>query len=380
MKLTYFRLALATLCLALTACEPTPIPQPDLNAAPDFSEHAQHVLYQKAVDDYAMLNRLPGAVLAVKKENAPLWIGATGYSNLEHRTAMRVNTPFRAGSIAKTFVAAAVMLLKEKGKFGLDDKLADLLPASKGKIPQAERITLRHLLSHTSGIFDPTNDDTQYQLELVNNPAQRAAMNPNEVLKRYVYGRSLLFEPGERFSYSNINYLLVGKIIEHQTGQSLASVVHQRIIQPLGLTNTYLDKRDDRSVARGYADFYTHDKLMDVTALDRAEADGGAYGGLVSTASDLFRFSEALFGGKLVNSASLQEMLTPYPVRQGTTLYGLGIDQWESDVLGVGYGNNGILTGTEANVFFFHQKKATFVLLANYGSGTRKDFLDTLLN
>ncbi|MPR34814.1 serine hydrolase domain-containing protein [Salmonirosea aquatica] len=380
MKTTYFRFALATLCLALTACESTDIPQPTLDAAPDFSEHAQHATYQKAVEDYAGTNRIPGAVLAIKKENAPLWIGATGYSNLEHHTTMQVNTPFRAGSIAKTFVATAVMLLKDEGKFGLDDKLADLLPASKGQIPQAEQITLRQLLAHTSGIFDPTNDDTQYQLDLVNNPARRGAMTPDEVLRRYVYGRSLLFEPGERFSYSNSNYMLIGRIIEQQTGKSLQTVLDEQIIQPLGLTGTYLEKRDDRNVARGYADFYANDKLMDVTALDRAEADGGAYGGLISTAADLFRFSEALFGEKLVGPAALQEMLTPYPVRQGTTTYGLGVDQWESEILGTGYGNNGTLAGTEANVFYFPQKKATFVLMANFGSGTRKGFLDSLLD
>jgi len=293
---------------------------------------------------------------------------------------MQVNTPFRAGSIAKTFVATAIMMLKEEGKFGLDDKLGDLLPASKGQIPQAERITLRQLLTHTSGIFDPTNDDTQYQLDLVNNPARRSTMTPDEVLKRYVYGRSLLFEPGERFSYSNANYMLIGKIIKQQTGKSLQTVLDEQIIKPLGLTATYLEKRDDRNVARGYADFYANNKLMDVTALDRAEADGGAYGGLISTAADLFRFSESLFSGKLVNTAALQEMLVPYPVRQGTTSYGLGLDQWESETLGTGYGNNGTLAGTEANVFYFPQKKATFVLLANFGSGTRKGFLDSLLD
>ena len=380
MKITSFRFALTTSCLALIACESTDIPRPGLGAAPDFSEHARHTEYQQALQDYATTNRIPGAVLLVKKESVPLWIGATGYSNLEHRTSMQTNTPFRAGSIAKTFVATAVMLLVEEGKFGLDDRLADLLPASKGKIPQAEKIALRHLLAHASGIFDPTNDDTQYQLDLVNKPGRRGAMTPDDVLKRYVYGRSLLFEPGERFSYSNTNYILIGKIIEQQTGKSLQMVLDERIIQPLGLAGTYLEKRDDRNVARGYADFYAHDKLMDVTALDRAEADGGAYGGIISTAADLFRFSEALFGGKLVNSASLHNMMTPYPVRQGTTTYGLGLDQWESDILGVGYGNNGTLAGTEANVFFFPEKKATFVLLANYGSGTRKGFLDSLLN
>jgi D-alanyl-D-alanine carboxypeptidase len=374
MKTKYFHLILIGLCLI--SCEQTFIPQPSVPAAADFSGHPEHTYYQEVLDGYVKRNQLPGAVLLLHQEGKPFWIGARGFSNLEHRTTMQTNTPFRTASITKTFVAAVVMLLKERGIVRLDESLLQLLPEVKGRVPQAGDITLRHLLTHTSGIFDPTNDDVQYQLDLVNNPARRAALSTDEVLSKYVYGHALLFEPGERYSYSNPNYMLIGKIIEKKTGKSLQAVLDELILKPLRLNDTYLEVRENPNVARGYSNFYSSRQLMDVTALDRAEAEGSAYGGIVSTAADLFRFSEALFDGKLVSEASLQEMKTPYPVRQGESTYGLGVDQWASGAMGIGFGNNGTLAGTEANVFYFPQQKATFVLLTNYGGGTHKDFLE----
>lgn len=378
MKTTYFWVALATVSISLSACEQEAIPQPSLSPADSYTEHPNHLRYQQYLDDYVKSNRLPGAVLLLKKPNEPVWAGAKGYSNLEHQTPMQINTPVRAGSISKTFVATLVMILKEQGKLELDDTLADLLPKVRGKIPQADQITLRHLLSHTSGLFDPVNDDIHYQLNMVNNPARRTAMSADEVLQRYVYGRPLAFNPGERYSYSNTNYLLLGQIIEKTENKTLQAVLDERINKPLGLKSTFIDKRKDHNVARGYADFYANGNLMDVTALDRADGDG-AYGGLISTASDLFRFSDALFGGKLVSTATLKEMMAPFPVRQGKSIYGLAIDQWPSTTLGTGYGHNGSLLGAEANVFYFPDQQATFVILTNYGSGSRKDFLEEAL-
>ncbi|WP_266367246.1 serine hydrolase domain-containing protein [Tellurirhabdus rosea] len=368
------------LAFVLAACEQAIIPQPDSGPAEDFSGHPKHGVYQKAVEAYVKSNRIPGAVVLLKKEGEPVWIGAAGYANLEHQTPARINTPFRVGSITKTFVATAAMQLVDEGRLQLDRTLPELLPEVKDRIPQAEKITLRHLLTHTSGLVDPNNDDIQYQLDLVNNPARRRAMSADEVLSRYVYDRPLAFEPGERYGYSNPGYLLIGKILERVTGKSLAALVDERVVRPLGLTQTYLDRRDDRQVARGYAYFYGNNRLMDVTDLDRADAESNAYGGLISSAPDLFRFSEALFGGKLMSASALREMMTPFPVRKGESTYGLALDQWPSSVLGTGFGNNGTLAGAESNVFYFPAKKATFVLLTNYGTGTRKDFLEEVLN
>jgi len=364
----------------LAACQSDAIPRPEGLPAPvDYRLHPRQTAYQRELDAFVQKNKLPGAVLLLKKPGQPLWAGAAGFSNLEHRTPMQVNAPFRVGSLAKTFVATLIMKLVEAGRLDLEAKLATLLPETKGKIVNAEQITLRQLLAHTSGIFDPTNDDVRYQLDMVNNPRKRYNLTPDQVLERHVYGRPAAFAPGERYSYSNPNYLLVGKIVERLTGKTLQTVLEEQISRPLGLRQTYIDKRDDRNVARGYADFYGNGQRMDVTALDRAEADGGAYGGLISTAEDLFRFSEALFGGKLVSQASLQQMMQPYPVRQGTTTYGLGVDTWPSAVAGTGFGNNGTLAGTEANLYYFPNRQTTFVILNNYGGGTHKDFLEKVM-
>ncbi|QHV93679.1 serine hydrolase domain-containing protein [Spirosoma endbachense] len=367
--------------LMLLACTTDQIPQPvtEPGLSDDYSNHPRQASYQAALQTFNQKWNCPGTIMLLKRASESVWAGAVGKANLEYQTDLRLSDQFRTGSITKTFVATVVMKLREQGKLQLDDKLAMLLPEVTGKIPNAETITLRHMLSHTSGIFDPTNDDRQYQLDLLNNPAHRTAMSTDEVLAEYVYGRPLDFQPGDRYGYSNTNYWLIGKLIEKQTGQSLQQVLEQFIFKPLGLTNTYIDRRDDRNVVRGYNDFYANGKLMDVTTFDRADSDGQANGGLISTAGDLFAFSNALFSGKLISLTSVKEMMTVPPVRQGTTEYGLGLDSYQSPI-GTAWGHNGTLLGVDANWFYFPDKQSIYIIFANNGGGADKSFVHDLLS
>ncbi|GAB3893020.1 serine hydrolase domain-containing protein [Larkinella knui] len=371
----------AFMALFLSACETEPIPGPaaEPGSTDEYAGHPQNQIYRKELQAFRRKWNIPGTIMLLKRGDDPVWIGADGKSNLEYQTDLRINDSFRTGSITKVFVATVIMQMKEKGQLRLEDNLAAVLPEVVGHIPDAHKITIRHLLAHTSGIADPTNDDLQYQLDLLNNPSRRVEKSTDELLRRYVYGRALVFQPGDQFGYSNTNFWLLGKLIEKIRGKRLPAVLEEVILTPFGLTHTYLDRRDDRNVVRGYNDFYANGNLMDVTAIDRADSDGQANGGLISTAEDLLKFSEAFFGGKIIGRASVQEMMTIQPVRKGTNEYGLGLESYSSPELGMGWGHNGTLLGVDTNWFHFPDAKATYIIFNNNGGGADKSFVEKLL-
>lgn len=161
-------------------------------------------------------------------------------------------------------MAVAVLKLQEQGLLQLTDNLVQLLPSTRGNIPQAEQITVRHLLNHTSGIVDPPNESIRYQLSIVDNAEERFKQTTNQLLNHYVYGKPLHFAPGSGWQYSNTNYWLLGQIIEQKTGKRLHDVLDQWIFRPLGMSATYLEVRDDRNVVRGYTDIYGNGRLFDI--------------------------------------------------------------------------------------------------------------------
>lgn len=369
------------LLLSATACQKDNfIPQPDPAEDVSYAGHPRHREYQAELEQYRKNAQAPGAILLVKRKGEPLWVGAAGKSNLEHQTDMRTNTPFRVGSITKMFVAATVMRLVEEGKLSLDDKLADRLPKVRGKIPKADYITIRHLLSHLSGIFDPPNESTRYQLDIVDDPDRIDRMSIDQLLETYVYGRPLHFEPGQGYSYSNTNFWLLGQIVESITGKSLQQTLDDLIFTPLGMAGTYLEQRDDRNVARGYADLYGDGRLLDVSRWDRADTDGKADGGIISTAVDLMTFMDALMEGRIVSAASV-ELMKQVQLPGCDNIfceYGLGLELWRTGA-GIGFGHNGGSVGIEANVIYLPETGNMTVIYKNNGNGSDKSFLDKLL-
>ena len=367
----------------LLACQQMDIPQAQRQSCdPDSSAtHLKHQTYLSELRQYRQNTGSPGSLMLIQKPGEARWAGAVGQSNLENQTDLLVCDQFRTGSITKVFVAVAVLKLQEQGLLRLTDNLAQLLPATRGNIPQAEQITVRHLLNHTSGLADPTNESIRYQLSLVDNAEERFKQTTNQLLSRYVYGKPLHFAPGSGWHYSNTNYWLLGQIIEQKTGKRLHDVLDQWIFRPLGLSATYLEVRDDRNVIRGYADIYGNGRLFDVSHWDRADSDGEADGGIVSTAADLARFMEGLFGGKLLSESSLTEMIQPTLLPScptGDCEYGLGIELWKTNA-GRDFGHNGSSVGFEANLLYFPHNKGVFVLYKNNGNGSDKSLMDRLM-
>ncbi len=371
---------LFSLSIAFACSNEIVVPIPDAGENISYANHPKNIEYQKVLDDYRDNSNSPGSIMLVYKPTEDVWIGNSGKSNLEHNKSILTTSQFRTGSVTKMFTAVVILKLVEQGRLSLEDKLSDLLPSVNGKIPQAEKITVRHLLAHLSGIIDPPNESLRYQADIINNPIAMYTMTLDETLETYVYGKDLNFTPGSSYSYSNTNYWLLGTIAEAITGKSLQPLMDELIFTPLQLTNTYIEKRDDRNVTRGYADLYGNRVLLDVSLWDKAEGDGEADGGLISTAEDLFKFMDGLFGGKLVSASTLDEMKkiqlptcnTPY------CEYGLGLEIWRTDA-GTAYGHNGGLVGIEANVLYYENNGGISVLYKNNGNGSDKSWLDQIM-
>ncbi|MBD0254946.1 MAG: beta-lactamase family protein [Cytophagales bacterium] len=326
---------------------------PDVNAS-----HPRAAQYQEALEVFRRKNKIPGAVLLVASPNAGLWIGSSGYADLEHRVPVQACDRFRVASTTKALIGTVVMQLCDEGKMSLDDRLADLLPAVNGNIPHAARITVRQLLGHTSGIHD-YQEDLNYRLDMFNSPRVATAKTSADLLRDYVYGKPADFQPGQRWGYSNSNFNLLELIIEKTEGKTAQQVLAERLFTPLGMEG-YFEARDDAGLVRGYRDLYDNGTLVSTAAWDPTD-DGQGDGGFVGTAYDLYRFSRALFGGKLVTPASLAGMTTP--VVPGSD-YGLALQYWSVGNR-AGWGHAGQAYGFQSWMIYFPEEGVHLVLLVN---------------
>lgn len=259
---------------------------------------------------------VPGAQ-AVVTERGRSWEAVSGVGDRRSGKAFPHRSHVRIGSNTKTFVATVILQLVAEGKVKLDDPIDRYLPGVvRGNGNDGTRITVRQLLQHTSGLPD-------YLVKLDTDGTQH--FEPAELVRTALTMRSH-FEPGTKWEYSNTNYILAGMLIEKVTGRSTATEITNRIIKPLGLTDTYYPAPYETGIRgphpRGYDQ--ADGKWVDVT--DQDPSWGGAAGAMVSTGQDVNRFFTALLGGRLLPPAQLAEMkrTVPADVFPGAE-YGLGL-------------------------------------------------------
>lgn len=249
-----------------------------------------------------------GAAVAVLKNGQLVFSRGYGRSNLELAAPVGERTVFRIGSLTKQFTAAGVLLLAERGKLRIDDKLSLYLPS----FPRANEVTLRDLLNHTSGIHNFTEGPVIDKISTSGATVQKLVTD--------IAGQSPLydFEPGKGWWYSNSNYALLGAVIEKVSGESWATFVKTEIFDKLGMVDTAAD--DARDVVPGRASGYSlihgaPGKFRNADFTDMSVPY--AAGALRSTAVDMARWSSGLYGGKLLKPESLKEMLAPGLLRNG---------------------------------------------------------------
>ncbi|MFF3538122.1 serine hydrolase domain-containing protein [Streptomyces sp. NPDC002466] len=258
---------------------------------------------------------------------------------------MPQNGRFRIGSATKTFTATVVLQLVGEGRMSLEDTVEHWLPGVvRGNGNDGGRITVRQLLRHTSGI-----PDVGPEIPALNTAAgyraERFRTHTPEELVRLAMRHPPVFPSGTGWSYSNTNYTLAAMIIHEVTGRSWAREVTDRIIRPLGLEDTGAPGPFPfvpGPHARGYAAFGTGTDI-DVTTLDPSMAVGS--GSIISTTHDLSRFYAALLGGRLLDSAQLDEMTATGPAPGLGARYGLGLGEIPLSCGGSYFGHPGELLG-----------------------------------
>ncbi|GAA4983074.1 serine hydrolase domain-containing protein [Nonomuraea thailandensis] len=268
-----------------------------------------------------------GVQLRVHDEQGE-WAGSAGASRLGQSAAPPTNGRFYAGSNIKTFTATLVLQLVAEGRLTLDDAVAAHLP----ELGLDERITVRMLLQHTSGLFNYTGDfnpDGSWEPGIPSAGDEwldnRFRSYQPEELVRFALSKPARFEPGTTQSYTNTSYTVALLLIEKVTGHSYTEELRRRIVKPLGLTGTSLS--GDRAQLPGphahgyyrYEDADGQEKVVDISRQNLSLLAGA--GDLITTTRDLQTFFTALNGGRLLPDTLLAEMRTPHPKMS----YGLGV-------------------------------------------------------
>lgn len=262
----------------------------------------------------------PGAAARLVDARGVTQVG-TGVADQERGRRMRPGLRYRIGSITKSFVATVVLQLVGEGRLALDDTVERWLP---GILPYGDRISVRQLLSHTSGV--PEYVVAPY-VRLVTDPQERFRVWTPRELVALVADLPPSFPPGTAWSYSNTGYVLAGMIVETITGNALGDELHRRILRPLRLRGSSFAV-ERTTIPRPYASGYafalgqTQGSPADFTVFDPSLA--WAAGALISDLGDVQKFFRALLRGRLLPAALLDEMTTPFPTDRGFG-YGLGL-------------------------------------------------------
>jgi D-alanyl-D-alanine carboxypeptidase len=281
---------------------------------------------------------------------------------------------FRAGSITKTFVATVVLQLVDEGRLRLEDPVARWLP---GVVPDGRRITLRHLLNHTSGLHDV--------VETLPMPPQQEfyanrwrTWTAAQLVSRALEHPPTFRPPGSAFDYSSTGYLLLGQVVEEATGRPWGREVERRILRPLRLHGTSVPGASPRIRGphpHGYVP--GGDGLLDYTEMNPSVM--GAGGEMISTTRDLDRFFAALLGGRLLPDHLLDQMRTQGVA--GGRPYGLGL-AWRETSCGLRvYGNDGDALAYQSWSFTSADgdRQATLALTPDFG-GDPDDAVDAFLD
>ncbi|WP_435601876.1 serine hydrolase domain-containing protein [Streptomyces sp. bgisy130] len=284
------------------------------------------------------------------------WVGSAGVRKLGESAKPPTNGHFRIGSTTKTFTATVVLQLVAEGRIGLDSPVDAYLP----RFGLDQRITVRMLLQHTSGLFNYTGEYYDDGTVVPGIPWQGQEYVDNqfhtyqpEDLIRLALSKPARFEPGTDWSYSNTNYVLAKLLTEEVTGRSLAEEMQRLILQPLGLSGTVVPGASPEIPEPHAHGYYRYEhagqwQVVDVTRFNVSWIS--AAGDMISTTEDLHTFFSALMSGKLLPDSLLAEMRTPHP-QSGDHRYGLGLFMEETDGGGTIFHHNGGFFGWAALMY-----------------------------
>lgn len=307
-----------------------------------FPTQAVDAMMERYADD------APGASVLVLRDGVPLLRKSYGLADREQRIAATPATNYRLASITKQFTAAAIMLLVEDGRLTLDDSARRWLPS----LPtMADSITLRHLLTHSSGLID--YEDVM--------PADFAGqLHDADVLRLLETQDETYFPPGTGYRYSNSGYALLALIVEKVSGQTFADFLRLRIFQPLGMTHTLAFVEGGPAIANrayGYSESADGWIRTDQSPTSAVLGDGGIY----SCIDDLAKWDAALYDDRLLSDESRKAMFAPHVVTdQPDIRYGFG---WR--ITGETLWHSGESIGFRNVIVRYPQRRLTVIVLSN---------------
>lgn len=305
----------------------------------------------------------------VAENGKVIYKGAFGMANMEWNIPNTPETKFRLGSITKQFTAVVTLQLVEQGKIKLDGKISDYLPDYRKDI--GDKVTIHHLLTHTSGIPSYTSQPGFFE-NVSRNPYKVA-----DFVAKYASG-NLEFEPGSKFAYNNSGYFLLGAIIERVTGKTYEQVLQENIFTPLGMKNTGYDHHNTlmEKRASGYArnlDGYTNAPYLDMSIPYAA-------GSLYSTVEDLYLWDQALYTDKVLSAKSKELMYKPFldNYAYGWNVTTLSYKPQGETVQSIRHG--GGINGFTTMIVRLVNQKNLIVILDNTGSSNLGRLTDTIAN
>ncbi|RYG16038.1 MAG: class A beta-lactamase-related serine hydrolase [Chitinophagaceae bacterium] len=312
---------------------------------------------QTKLDSFQLVNKFPGITFAAILPNGEKIALAAGISDSVKMTAMKADHRMLSGSNGKTLFAVVALMLKEKGLFKLDDKIALYIGKEPwfNSIPNANDITFRQLMNHTSGI-EEYYELGDFMQKMKQDPYK--TWSPIETFG-YVFNRKPLFIAGTDWGYADTNYLLLAFILEKISGKKIYDMINNQVIKPYKLINTEPSiKPKFERLATGYSGkespFPFHGAMVKGGQLLFNPQFEWAGGGFVSNSSDLALFAKELYHFKGISEASRQEMQKGVKAKTGRDhQYGLALQIRPSKDFGWGYGHSGWFPGYSTDAEYF---------------------------
>lgn len=342
-------------------------PANNCNAGLSINQNYSKAVVLDSIMRQYTTNAMPGLSIAVYTEAEGWWAGAHGYASLENKTPMQNCHLQYLQSVSKTYMAVAILQLKEQGKIVLDAPITKYLPVAYSKyIKNAGKITVRMLLNHTSGIPE-YNENTAFVSEIIEHPLRN--FSAMDCLKA-IANDEPLSEPGSKYKYINTNYLLLALIGDAITGDH-AAFIRKNIFKPLDLDNSYYG--NDHSYLQGlnlpqsYWDVFNNGKPVNATNFQKmtvvcSKGDDG----IVCTTTDAIKFLKGLMEGKLLNAESMKEMLDFVKDEKGNKRYGLGLIYFDlGGNFAYGHGGGGI--GAGCGLLYIPSHKMYLFFATNLG-------------
>ena len=316
-----------------------------------------------ALFEHLNVGMQPGAAVMVIKDGDIVYSSGFGYANIEEKMPIDANSNFRLGSVAKQFTAMAIMVLADEGKLDYDDPVIQYIP----ELEKYPGVTIRHLLTHTSGVPDyyDTIDTSAGMPTNADMPAVMASMD------------GPVFAPGEQYEYSNPAYEMLPLIVEKVSGQTFSEFMIQNVFEPAGMEDSLIYDQTEPEIANrvyGYEPTADGFKLNDYHALNYLDGSGGMY----ATLEDFLAWDNALYGEDIVSDATLKVGFTRFELNNGDEIdYGFGwrLDQHRGHRR---IAHGGSWVGFRTSIARYPEEKLAVVVLTNRTDGNPGSYVDRI--